>query len=187
MNKIVSILIAISFSVCILLNCNKSGSSPTDGTTSDPVTPAFVGSWQFPLPPILNILTDTMHLNLTMDTNHTYKLEVIERTDKTLFSSNGTWESIPDATIKSVPDSVRLIGEQCKMLDTSATPDTLKIMSEADCSTPIVLSAPKASDAVWLIKTSSLSVPLSVLPINQTQLLLVISVVQTLPLTKVEK
>jgi hypothetical protein len=154
-------------SVVTLFCCNKN---------SDPESPDFIGKWQLSLQPIPNIIPDTMSLNLIIDANNTYTLTVIERTDKTLFSSEGTWET--------TTDSITLSGEACKMLDTSATPDTLEAVGASICSTPIVLSIP-SDPTLWTIKTSSLEVPLSALPINSEQLVAVFSLVQTLQLTRI--
>lgn len=146
-------------------SCNKE--------TTDPDTPDVIGTWTFQLP---SLIADSMNLNLKFIDDKNYEIELVEKEDKQLFSSEGTW------SFES--DSIKLVGAECAVIDTVANPDTLMPLSEATCSTPIVIAPPDSPES-WEITTSTMRAPLAAL-IAEPMLTTVIQAFQIIPLSRVK-
>jgi len=166
-------LLASLFITIIGCNPKNSAVSPDTNVPED-IAPRFVGTWVFVLKPMFT-LVDTISLSLTVEKDSAFNITVLQRKDKTLFKSDGSWDASSD--------SVTLTGESCMMLDTLG--DTLVAMAESDCATPITLPYPK-SDSLWTIKTSSFSVALSSLPVPKATLDILLPFLQVIELQRKE-
>ena len=130
--------------------CNKSVDTGAPETSAS-------GTWHYSIQPLLNIITDTLNIWLKIDNDQSYSLELIERSDKLLYSSKGTWEA--------TDDSIYLTGRDCLILDTSTDPDSIVSLDDTICEKPIPLNLPSKPD-LWKIETTNLTPMLSAFPIQ---------------------
>ena len=151
-----------------LLNCNN---NPTEENIS------AIGNWEIPIHPIPKVITDTLNIVLEVRENSEYHLELNQRSEKILFSSDGMWQT--------TDDSIYLNGTECTILDTSSDPDTLVPLDETTCSMPIPLPFPQ-SETAWEIKTSNLAVLLSAFPIDSAYSTMITTIITKIELHKVE-
>ncbi|MBN1759404.1 MAG: hypothetical protein JW863_13840 [Chitinispirillaceae bacterium] len=135
----------------VITACND----PVD--TNPPETSA-TGTWHYALPPVPGITTDTLNIWLEIKNNESYSLELIERADKLLYSSKGTWEA--------TDDSIFLTGNDCHILDTSTDPDSIVVLDDTTCEKPIPLGLPEKTDK-WTVETASLASMLVAFPIPE--------------------
>jgi len=163
--------------ILTIIGCNpKSSAVSPDTTVPDETIPQFVGTWVFVLAPIPTLsLNDTFSLSLTIKQNNTYNINALQRSDKTLFSSDGTWHS--------TVDSLTLIGDSCMALDTLS--NELTAIPDSTCATPITLPHPQ-SNSLWRIKTANFMVALSSLPVQKNMISQLPLLIQTINLTRKE-
>jgi hypothetical protein len=135
------ILFACMAAVCIVYTCDDSGT----GTNGDDATPpAFVGTWIFPLSPDsgsgktinqfspVELVTDTVDItfDLMMQNNAFTMVAWDAGKNDTVSYFEGTWEEYANG------DSVRLVPDVCKALDTaSGTLETLSSCETIELST----------------------------------------------------
>lgn len=133
----------------IITGCEK----PVDENSPEP---SQIGMWHYALPPLYSITTDTLNIWLEVINDATYSLELIERDDKLLYSSKGTWEA--------TTDSIFLTGNDCRILDTSTEPDSMVTLEDSLCEIPIPLEPPD-EESTWTIETANLAAMMNAFPI----------------------
>lgn len=154
------------------------GCNPKESTLTpeEEGTPRFIGKWAFVMEPIpLLSLMDTFSLSLTIKQDKSYNINALQRSDKTLFNSDGTWQA--------TSDSITLIGASCMALDTLS--DQLTAIPESTCATPITLPLPQ-SDSLWTIKTANFTVALASLPVPKDMVAQLPLLIQTIKLKRKE-
>ena len=150
----IQVVVLITFILCSCVN------NPTeDTTTTEDKTAPVGGDWQMSIPPFSGLLADTFNIVMNIDNDSTFHLELNERSQKILFSSDGEWSA--------TDDSLFLVGSECKLLDTLPDPDTLKAFDESVCGRTISLPRPQ-SETDWKIKTESLAYMLQAFPMDST-------------------
>ena len=137
-----------------------------DPVDTNPPEITTEGRWHYSIQPLLDIITDSLNIWLEINTDATYSLELIERSDKLLYSSKGSWEA--------TDDSIFLTGSNCLILDTSTDPDSIIPLDETTCERPIPLELPNEPDK-WTVKTASLASMLVAFPIPD-------SVIESIPI-----
>lgn len=124
---------------------------------------------------IYSITTDTLNIWLDVNDDGSYRLELIERDSKLLYSSKGSWEE--------TSDSIILTGSNCLILDTSTEPDSIIPLEDSLCEAPIPLELPSSENA-WAIKTASLTTMLTAFPIPADAFDAILAFLPEIPLEK---
>ena len=169
------LLLVMTATLLLQWNCTRES---VDNTPPETTTPDFIGKWSCSIGPFASLIPDKFNVVLILNEDTTFSLELNQRSEKTLFSSEGTWES--------TDDSIFLNSSECKILDTVPDPDTLATLADSICTVPIPLTLPDAKTE-WVIQTANLMVMLSAFPIDPLLIASIPTFIQIITLNKEEE
>lgn len=162
MNKRTFRLFSLQFGMLSLLlftlSCLNNPADDDDDTPDDEKPAVFVDFWQFGIPKVQGITTDSIYVNLDIAADSTYELELVQANGKMLLSHHGEWESSDD--------SIFLTGTECMLLDTATEPDSLKPLDDSICSSSIALKQPPET-GTWNVKLGDLEVLIQAFPVDE--------------------
>jgi hypothetical protein len=140
------------------LFCGDGDDDTNPAGTTQPQEALLVGDWTYRLEGMF--IPTPLDIVLSFAESKAYEVSVAEVEDDTLVVHRGAWDT--------TGDQVTLVGDDCRMIDTTAHPDTLRPMPAALCGQPMQLTGPQST--TWRISTSELMPLLSQLAIDTSLL-----------------
>ncbi len=125
--------------------CTEDSGETSNPTEAQTEKPSPVGTWYNEIK--AGLMTDhAIGIDFSVHESNEYRILVVEVGDDTLALHSGTWDT--------TADSITLRGDLCRVLDTTANPDTLMSMPDSICMAPFTLTRPTAQ--TWIVATAPL-------------------------------
>jgi len=135
----------IIISLCLFLGCTDEGEEELG---------SVVGVWEYTIPTIPTITSDTLLITIDIeDVDSTFYLEIREIHDDTLYWQSGTWDIHHTGGAR---DSVFLYGQIGEVIDTTADPDTLKVLEDSLAQKTLAIDTAASTGDLWVIKIKNL-------------------------------
>ncbi|MFP4418637.1 MAG: hypothetical protein ACLFSB_15345 [Chitinispirillaceae bacterium] len=170
---------AAAVSLLAVAGCSDDDEKNSESSNNplDPANPttqaAMIGMWSYEFPAMPQMgLENSLIINLDVQKQQLYSIEVLEGGEKTLFSQDGVWD-----TTTTTEGRVAFTGQQCEIIDTTADPDTLSSLPAEICGETFELQRPEGEE--WDVTPGdlgSMTDGLGALGLDENQLLIINSI-----------